>query len=53
MNGYYTEMRTITGRKVFVRETREQRMERILFRAEIVLAPLFTIIIWALAAGMI
>lgn len=50
---YYREIRTITGQRMFVRETREQRKERILFRVEVALMPLATILIWAIAAGMI
>ena len=49
----FREVRTITGQKIFVWETEEQRLERILFRFEIVLAPLAAILVWAAAAGMI
>ena len=49
----YREVRTITGQKMFVRETEEQRLERILFRFEIVLTPIAAILVWAAAAGMI
>ena len=49
----YREIRSITGQKMFVRETEEQRLERILFRFEIVLAPIAAILVWAAAAGMI
>lgn len=49
----YREMRTITGQKMFVRETREQRMERILFRIEVVMAPIVAVLVWAIAARMI
>ena len=49
----YRQIRTITGRKVFVRETRQERADRLILRAEIVLAPVVTIFIFALAAGMI
>ena len=50
---YYREIRTITGQRMFVRETREQRLERIMLRIEIVLAPIVAILVWAKAAGMI
>ena len=50
---YYREYRTISGQRMFIRETREQRLERILFRCEVVLAPLVAILVWAVAAGMI
>jgi len=50
---YYREIRTITGQRMFVRESREQRRERIMLRIEIVLAPVVAIIVWAKAAGMI
>ena len=49
----YREIRTITGRKMFVRETREQRLDRLILRAEIVLTPIVTILVWAAVAGMI
>jgi hypothetical protein len=49
----YREIRTITGRRVFVRESREARRDRLILRAEIILAPIVTIIAFALAAGMI
>lgn len=49
----YRQIRTITGRKMFIRETRQERADRLILRAEIVLAPVVTIFIFALAAGMI
>jgi hypothetical protein len=49
----YREIRTITGRRVFVRESRESRRDRLILRAEIILTPIVTIIAFALAAGMI
>ena len=49
----YREIRSITGRKMWVRETQEQRMERILFRVEVALMPIAVILIWAIAARMI
>lgn len=49
----YREIRTITGRRVFVRESREARRDRLILRAEIVLAPLVAIFVFAVAAGMI
>lgn len=53
MNGYYREIRTIGGRRIFVKETREQRRDRLILRAEIILAPIVTIWVWAAVAGMI
>ena len=50
---YYREIRTITGQKIFMRESREQRRDRMLLRAEIILAPIVTIFVFAVAAGMI
>lgn len=49
----YRQIRTITGRKIFVKESREERIQRNILRAEMVLAPLVTIFVFALAAGMI
>lgn len=49
----YRQIRTITGRKVFIRETRQERADRLILRAEILLAPLVTIFVFAVAAGMI
>lgn len=49
----YRQIRTITGQRMYVRESREQRRERIMLRIEIVLAPIVAIIVWAKAAGMI
>ena len=52
MTGYRT-MRTITGRKVFVRMTREEIRDRRLFRLEIIATPLIMILVFAKCAGMI
>lgn len=52
MTGYRT-VRTITGRKVFVRMTREEIRDRRLFRLEVVLTPLIMILVFAKCAGMI
>lgn len=49
----YRQIRTITGQKMFIRETREQRRDRLILRAEIILTPIVTILVWAVAAGMI
>ena len=49
----YRQIRTITGQKIFVKETREERAERIMFRLEVFLAPIVVIIAFAAAAGMI
>ena len=49
----YRQIRTITGRKIFVTETREERAERMILRAEIIAAPLITILAFAIAGGMI
>jgi hypothetical protein len=38
---------------LFVRETRQERADRLILRAEIILAPIVTIIAFAVAAGMI
>ena len=50
---YYREIRALNGQRIFVRESREQRRERIMLRIEIVLAPIVAILVWAKAAGMI
>ena len=50
---YYREARTITGRKIFVKETREERIQRNILRAEMVLAPLVMILVFAAAGGML
>lgn len=52
MQGYRT-MRTITGRKVFVRMSKEEIRDRRLYWVEVVTAPLLTILVFAMAAGMI
>jgi len=49
----YREIRTITGQKIWVRETRRERTDRMILRLEIVLAPLVAIFVFAVAAGMI
>ena len=49
----YRQIRTITGRKIFVKETRQERADRIILRAEIIAAPLVTILVFAIAGGMI
>ena len=49
----YRQMRTITGRKIFVQMTREEIRDRRLFRLEIVLTPLIMILVAAKCAGMI
>ena len=49
----YRQIRSITGQKIWIRETRQERADRLILRVEIFLAPLVTIFIFALAAGMI
>ncbi|MBO7709695.1 MAG: hypothetical protein J6S83_04450 [Lachnospiraceae bacterium] len=49
----YRQIRTITGQKIFVKETRRERRDRLILRAEIILAPIVTILVWAAVAGMI
>ena len=49
----YRQIRTITGQKIFVRETRQERADRLILRAEIILAPIVTIFVFAVAGGMI
>ena len=49
----YRQIRTITGRKIFVKETRQERAERMILRAEIIAAPLVTILVFAIAGGLI
>lgn len=49
----YRQIRTITGQKVFVRESREERIQRNILRAEMVLAPLVMILVFAAAGGML
>ena len=49
----YRQIRTITGRKIFVKETRQERADRLILRAEIIAAPLVTILVFAIAGGMI
>ena len=49
----YRQIRTITGRKIFVKETQQERAERMILRAEIIAAPLVTILVFAIAGGII
>lgn len=49
----YRQIRTITGQRIFVTETREERIQRNILRAEIIAAPLVTILVFAIAGGMI
>lgn len=49
----YTEIRTLSGRKIFVRMSREQIRERRILLAEMILAPLVMIFVGAMVAGMI
>ena len=49
----YRQIRTITGRKIFVKESREERIQRNILRAEMVLAPLVMILAFAAAGGML
>lgn len=49
----YRQVRTITGRRIFVKETREERIQRNILRVEIIAAPLVTILVFAIAGGMI
>ena len=49
----YRQIRTITGRKIFVTETREERIQRNILRVEIIAAPLVTILVFAVAGGLI
>ena len=49
----YRQIRTITGQKIWIRETRQERADRMILRAEIVLAPLVAVFVFAVAAGMI
>lgn len=49
----YRQMRTITGQKIFVRMTKEEIRDRRLYWAEVILAPLVMILVFAMAAGMI
>lgn len=51
MQGYQM-IRTISGRRMFVRMSRREIVERRLYWAEVVLAPLVTIIVFAFAAGI-
>jgi len=49
----YTEVRTITGQKIFVRKSREEIREERIYWAEVILVPLFVIWFFAKCAGMI
>lgn len=49
----YRQVRTITGQRIFVKETREERIQRNILRAEIIVAPLVAILVFAVAGGMI
>ncbi|MBQ1291160.1 MAG: hypothetical protein IIY28_07400 [Lachnospiraceae bacterium] len=49
----YREIRTISGKKIWTRETRQEHADRLILRAEIILAPLIAIFVFAVAAGMI
>jgi len=49
----YRQIRTITGQKIWIRETRQERADRLILRAEIILAPLVAVFVFAVAAGMI
>lgn len=53
MTRYYREIRTISGQKIWVRETRGERAERWIYWAEVILTPLIVIIVFAAAGGMI
>lgn len=49
----YRQVRTITGQRIFVKETREERIQRNILRVEIIAAPLVTILVFAVAGGLI
>lgn len=49
----YRQIRTITGQKIFVRETTRERADRLILCAEIVLAPIIATLAFAIAGGMI
>ena len=49
----YRQIRTISGQRIFVKETRQERTERMILRAEIIAAPLIAIMVFAIAGGMI
>lgn len=49
----YTEVRTITGRKIFVRKSKAEIREERIYWAEVILAPLVVIAVFAKFAGMI
>ena len=49
----YTEVRTITGQKIFVRKSKAEIREERIYWAEVILAPLVVITVFAKFAGMI
>ena len=49
----WREFRTVTGKKVWTKETREQARDRRLFWLEVVATPLLMIFLFAKCAGMI
>ena len=49
----YREFRTVTGKKVWTRMTREEIRDRRMFRLEVVLTPVIMILVFAKCAGMI
>ena len=49
----YRQIRTIGGQRIFVKETRQERADRLILRAEIIAAPLVAIMVFAVAGGMI
>ena len=49
----YRQIRSISGQKIFVKETRQERTDRLILRAEIILAPIVSILAFAMAAGML
>ena len=49
----YRQIRTISGQKIFIKETRQERADRLILRAEIIAAPLIAIMVFAIAGGMI
>ena len=49
----YTQIRTITGRKIFVRMTKEEIRDRRIYWLEVVTIPLLMIYVFAKCAGMI
>ena len=49
----YRQIRSISGQKIFVKETRQERTDRLILRVEIILAPIVSILAFAMAAGML